>query len=74
MVDLRKRLREGRFQSRLILQVHDELVLEVTRKEESAAAAQVRRSMEHILDLKVPLDVSIKSGKNWLEMEDQMTA
>lgn len=71
MVDLHKHLREGGFQSRLILQVHDELVLEVTRKEEDDAAGQVRRSMEHILDLKVPLDVSIKSGKNWLEMEEQ---
>ncbi|MDD5137500.1 MAG: DNA polymerase I [Candidatus Omnitrophica bacterium] len=71
MVDLHKHLREGGFQSRLILQVHDELVLEVTRQEKEDAAGQVRRSMEHILDLKVPLDVSIKSGKNWLEMEEQ---
>jgi len=70
MIDLHKRLRGDGFQSRLILQVHDELVLEVTRKEEKDVAAQVRRSMEHILDLKVPLDVSVKVGKNWLEMED----
>jgi DNA polymerase-1 len=70
MIDLHKRLRGDGFQSRLILQVHDELVLEVTRKEEKDVAAQVRRSMEHILDLKVPLDVSVKVGKNWLEMEE----
>jgi DNA polymerase-1 len=74
MIDLHRRLCAGGFQSRLILQVHDELVLEVTRKEEKDVAAQVRRSMENILNLKVPLDVSIKVGKNWLEMEGQTAA
>jgi len=70
MIDLHKHLCENRFQSRLILQVHDELVLEVTHKEQKDAAAQVRRSMENIMELKVPLDVSVKAGKNWLEMEE----
>ncbi|MDD5019760.1 MAG: DNA polymerase I [Candidatus Omnitrophica bacterium] len=74
MVDLHKRLREGRFQSRLVLQVHDELVLEVVRAELKEAAGQVRRSMENILALKVPLKVSMKTGKNWLEMEEQTAA
>ena len=51
----------------LLLQVHDELVLEVPRDEEPAVADVVRRGMEGALVLKVPLVVDMHTGTNWAE-------
>ena len=51
--------------SRVLLQVHDELVLEVAPDEGSAVEALVREAMGSALDLDVPLDVSIGTGRSW---------
>jgi DNA polymerase I len=56
--------------SRLILQVHDELVFEYPAAEEKRLLALVRDEMEHALPLKVPLKVSLKSGANWADMAE----
>ncbi|MCX6557602.1 MAG: DNA polymerase I [Candidatus Aminicenantes bacterium] len=56
-------------QSRLILQVHDELVFEYPPAEEKRLAALVRHEMEQALELKVPLKISLKTGRNWADME-----
>jgi len=55
---------------RMIIQVHDELVFEIPGKMLHAAAAKVRKIMEGVVDLKVPLKVDIEAGKNWLEMKE----
>jgi DNA polymerase-1 len=55
-------------QSRLVLQVHDELVFEYPDAEEIRLAALVRREMERAVPLKVPLQVSLKKGRNWADM------
>jgi len=55
--------------SRLILQVHDELVFEYPPAEEKRLAALVRDEMENALKLKAPLKVSLKTGRNWADME-----
>jgi DNA polymerase-1 len=53
--------------SRLLLQVHDELVLEVAPGERAVAEALVRREMGAAYPLRVPLDVSVGIGRTWHE-------
>ncbi len=66
MVRLDQSLREEGFQARLLLQVHDELVLEAPAEEVVALSATVRRVMEEAAKLKVHLAVDVGSGDNWL--------
>ena len=60
-------LREQGLRSRLLLQVHDELVLEVAEGERDALEALVREQMAAAADLSVPLDVSVGTGRTWHE-------
>jgi len=60
-------LREQQLQSRMILQVHDELIIDVQRDEEDAVRELVSRQMQDALPLKVPIVVDIGTGDNWLE-------
>jgi DNA polymerase-1 len=53
--------------SRLLLQVHDELVVEVAPGELNAVTAIVRAGMEHAVELSVPMDVNIGIGRTWHE-------
>lgn len=65
MLNVQKALVEGGFTSRLLLQVHDELILEIISKEEEAVIELVRREMGNAFPLKAPLSVGIGVGKNW---------
>jgi DNA polymerase-1 len=65
MLNVQKALVEGGFTSRLLLQVHDELILEIISKEEEAVTELVRREMGNAFPLKAPLNVGIGVGKNW---------
>ncbi len=67
MIVVHRRLREGGFAARLLLQVHDELVLEVPAAEAAAVAELVRDAMEHVWPLRIPLRVDVRSGANWAE-------
>ncbi|WP_414716300.1 DNA polymerase [Syntrophomonas wolfei] len=53
----------------MLLQVHDELVLELPRTELEEVSGLLRDCMENACSLKVPLEVSLKTGPNWYEME-----
>lgn len=70
MVRLSRALKEEKLKSRLILQVHDELVLEVPMEEVSRVTALVKRDMEGAGEgkIKVPLTVEIGVAKNWLAL------
>jgi DNA polymerase-1 len=68
MIRLAARLQDGGFRARLLLQVHDELVLEVPRDEVDRLAPVVRETMETALPLDVPLTVDIKVGDGWESM------
>ncbi|MDQ3703207.1 MAG: DNA polymerase I [Chloroflexota bacterium] len=57
-----------RLRSRMLLQVHDELVFEAQREELDALARLVRRCMEEAMALIVPIKVEMKVGENWLDM------
>ncbi|MCW2817420.1 MAG: polA [Marmoricola sp.] len=65
MLRVDRGLREEGLSSRLLLQVHDELVLEVAEGEQAALEALVRREMAAAADLAVPLDVSVGTGASW---------
>ncbi len=65
MLDVDAGLREGGFASRMLLQVHDELVLEVTGPELEAVRNLVSGKMANAYDLRVPLAVSVGVGRNW---------
>lgn len=67
MVNIQKKLNERRLQSLLILQVHDELVLDVFKPELEEVRELVKTEMETAMKLKVPLLVEIGVGQNWLE-------
>ncbi|MFT5731649.1 MAG: DNA polymerase-1, partial [Planctomycetota bacterium] len=67
MIDLDGRLDASALQAQLLLQVHDELVLEVPLAELEATTEMVKDAMEHAVDLDVPLNVDFGHGANWLE-------
>ena len=67
MVRADKALRDAGLQSRLILQVHDELLLECPPEEADRAAEILRKAMEEAAELKVPLVAEVHRGKNWAE-------
>jgi len=69
MIRLHRALKERDLKSGMILQVHDELVLEVPENEVEVVAPLVKSIMEGAFQLDAPLKVDIKVGKNWLEME-----
>ena len=67
MVRVDRALREAGMRSRLILQVHDELLLECPPEEADRAAELLREAMEGAIELKVPLVAEVHRGKNWAE-------
>lgn len=67
MIRVDRELRERQMQSRLLLQVHDELVLEVTNDEREAAEQLLVETMSGAAELSVPLEVSVGVGRNWFE-------
>ena len=68
MLRVDARLRRDLPAARLLLQVHDELIFEVPRKDAAAAAALVREEMEAALGLDVPLRVGLETGESWGDM------
>ena len=69
MIRLYNALQERGLRSRIIMQVHDELVLEVPDEEVDTVAPLAKRLMEGAFKLDAPLKVDLKVGENWLEME-----
>ena len=67
MVRVDRALREADMQSRLILQVHDELLLECPPEEVEAAARLLQKAMEEVIVLKVPLVAEVHTGYTWAE-------
>ena len=67
MIAVHRRLKEEGRQARMVLQVHDELVLEVPEAEVEPVARLVRTAMENVVRLDVPLVAEVKTGRNWRE-------
>jgi DNA polymerase I len=69
MINIDNRLTAEKFESKMILQVHDELLFEVPPKEKAKLEKLVREEMEGVHKLAVPLVVEIGSGPNWRDLE-----
>jgi DNA polymerase I len=67
MISIHGSLKEHGLRSRMILQVHDELIFEVPDDEVPAMKQRVRSEMEGVLELKVPIKVDLGVGLNWGE-------
>ena len=68
MIRIHHKLRKEHLESKMLLQVHDELVFEVPEKELLIAKELVKQEMEEVYKLSVPLVVDISIGKNWMKM------
>ena len=67
MIHVYRKLKESALDARLILQVHDELLIEVRRDQAEEALTLLREEMEHAVSLSVPLDVGTAMGDNWFD-------
>lgn len=67
MIDVERALKQAGCKSRILLQVHDELVLEVTEDERERVAELVRTTMQAAASLEIPLLADVNFGKNWAE-------
>lgn len=67
MVEIARRFKEEGIQSKMIMQVHDEVVIDTIPSELERVCTLVREAMESVATLRVPLVADVNSGKNWLE-------
>lgn len=67
MINIDKAMHDAKLNSKMILQVHDELVFDTLKSEEDAVRQLVKDNMENAVKMAVPLTVEMDSGENWLE-------
>jgi len=67
MINVQKRLKAGNYQSRMILQVHDELLFDVHHSELDELKHLIQQEMQNAMPLNVPVIAEAGHGKNWLE-------
>ena len=67
IINIYKNLNKGDFKSKMLLQVHDELVFDVYKPELESIKSLIKTEMENAYTMVVPLDVELDIGKNWLE-------
>jgi len=68
MIKIDESFKKERFKSRLLLQIHDELIFEIYQTELEKAKSIIKEIMEHSLELSVPIKVNLKTGNNWAEL------
>lgn len=67
MIRVDKKIKELGLKSRMVLQVHDELLFDAFKDEEEVLSDIIKREMEGVIELSVPLTIECQSGTNWLE-------
>jgi DNA polymerase-1 len=67
MINIHKKLEEGEYKTKMLLQVHDELVFDVYKPELEEMKSMIKTEMENAYDLAVPLEVEVGTGNDWLE-------
>jgi len=70
MINIQGAIKAQKLKTKMISTVHDELIFEAPPKERETVVDLVRDKMEHAVKLVVPIEVNVKIGKNWLEMEE----
>ena len=69
MLKVDEALRREGLQARMVMQVHDELLIEAPKAEAARAAEILRREMETAVELDVPLEVELGTGDNWMDVK-----
>jgi DNA polymerase-1 len=69
MIAIDKQLSDQNLKTRMVLQVHDELLFEVPEDETEPITTLVKESMENVVQLKVPIEADLSFGHNWRDME-----
>ena len=67
MIGVNRRLKDEHLRSRLVLQVHDELLIETHVEEKEKVREILKDEMEHAVSLKVPLEIDVNEGTSWYE-------
>ena len=67
MINIHEKLEKGGYKTKMLLQVHDELVFDVYKPELSEMKTLIKTEMENAYTLAVPLDVEVGEGENWLQ-------
>ena len=67
MINIHKKLSEGNYKTKMLLQVHDELVFDCYQPELEEMKLLIKTEMENAYQMAVPLDVEVGIGENWLE-------
>jgi DNA polymerase-1 len=68
MIDLYREMEKRKLKSKMLLQIHDELLFEVPEPEVSEMKSLVSELMPHAFELRVPVKIDIKLGEDWAEM------
>lgn len=69
MIKIHNQIRDRGLETKMIIQIHDELLFDVPTQELDTTVNLVKESMENVLKLTVPIKAEVKIGRNWLEME-----
>ena len=72
MIRVNQRLKDQKMKSRLVLQVHDELLIEAYEPELDEVQNILKEEMEHAAELKVPLEIDMHTGDNWYEAKEEV--
>ncbi|MFM9984287.1 MAG: DNA polymerase, partial [Flavobacteriales bacterium] len=67
MINIHNEFKKQNFKSKMIMQVHDELVFDVYKEEVEIIKPIIREKMMHAVTMRVPLEVDMNTGENWLE-------
>jgi len=67
MINIYRKIKQNKIKTKMIIQIHDELVFELPESEIELAKSIIKSEMENALKLSVPIKVDISIGKNWLE-------
>ena len=67
MIDVQSEIEKQNLKSKMLLQVHDELVFDMHKEEENVLKNLVKQNMENAVELDVPIIVDLGIGNNWLE-------
>ena len=67
MLKVNKRLKEEGLRSKLILQIHDELIIDAVKQEKEQVKKLLKQEMETAVNLTVPLTVSVGEGERWFD-------
>lgn len=69
MIEIYEKFKEKKLQSKMIMQVHDELIFDIREHEKEEATKIIKNIMENTYQLKVPLKVEVESGYNWYDVK-----